>query len=127
MMSEREMKLLISLASASFQQGQLQAALECLEEIWEPVERGPFVLLHADACNLLAAVKAESDKEAAVAAAETAYRLAWCDGPPFAYYWGLEKAKELLRSFGQKEPAMPAFDQDEHPPISSGKECPDGA
>ena len=55
-------------------------------------------------------------KYAAVKAATDAYRLAWCDGISadgqtcFAYWYGLKKAKELLRELGAPEPVLPPFD-----------------
>jgi hypothetical protein len=53
----------------------------------------------------------------AVEAAEQAYRLAWCDGPPFAYHWGLEKARALLAELGAAEPEMPPFDESKFEPM----------
>ncbi|HJU56579.1 MAG TPA: hypothetical protein VJ715_18485, partial [Pyrinomonadaceae bacterium] len=47
----------------------------------------------------------------ATEAAVKAYQLAWCNGPPFAYHWGLEKARGHLRELGAGEPEMPAFDE----------------
>ena len=34
------------------------------------------------------------DDDDAVLAAADAYNLAWCDGPPFVYHWGLERARQ---------------------------------
>jgi len=40
---------------------------------------------HADAFNVLAQIERDAgNKRAAAEAATKAYRLAWCDGPPFA-------------------------------------------
>ena len=50
-------------------------------------------------------------------AARKAYELAWCDGPPFAYHWGLERARGLLRELGAGEPEMPAFDASKFEPM----------
>ena len=50
-------------------------------------------------------------------AAESAYGLAWCDGPPFAYHWGLERARRLLKELGAGEPEMPAFDASRFEPM----------
>ena len=53
-------------------------------------------MFHADALNLLAEIeREEGETERAVEAATRAYEKAWCDGPPFAYHWGLERAKGL--------------------------------
>src|SRR5205085_5168923 len=80
-------------------------------DVWEAAERGPYTLIHADACNVLAHIERDAGNKAeAIKAATKAYGLAWCDGPPFAYHWGLEKARGLLRELGASEPEMPAFD-----------------
>ena len=92
-------------------QGDAKAARELLDDVWEAAERGPFRLFHADAFNVLAQVERDAGNHAeAVKAATEAYRLAWCDGPPFAYHWGLEKARALLAELGASEPSLPAFD-----------------
>ncbi|MGZ8842846.1 MAG: hypothetical protein ACXW18_04235, partial [Pyrinomonadaceae bacterium] len=59
----------------------------------------------------------EGNHAAAVDAATKAYRLAWCDGPPFAYHWGLEKAKQHLKELGAPEPEMPPFDESKFEPM----------
>ena len=77
----------------------------------EAAERGPYPLIHADACNVLAQIERDAGQQAqAIEAATQAYGLAWCDGPPFAYHWGLEKARGLLAELGASEPSLPAFD-----------------
>lgn len=112
---ENEVRSLISLAETLHQQGASDEARELLAEVWEPVERGPFVLLHADATNVLAEIESTVDKPKAVEAAETAFRLAWCDGPPFTYYWGLSKSHDLLQSLNVADPKMPSFAEKEDP------------
>jgi hypothetical protein len=68
--------------------------------------------------NILAQIEGDKHNyEAAVKAAERAYRLAWCDGPPFAYHWGLEKARALLKELGAGEPEMPPFDASKFEPM----------
>src|SRR5260370_32368591 len=87
---EEEIPALIGLAEIRRRQGDLKAARELLDDVWEPAERGPFRLFHADAYNVLAQIERDAgDREAATAA----YRLAWCDGPPFAYQLGLPAVK----------------------------------
>ena len=108
---EEELPALVALAELRRRQGDLGAARELLEDVWEAAERGPYPLIHADACCVLAEVERDEGKrEAAIEAAEKAYRLAWCDGPPFAYPWGLERARALLKELGAGEPGMPACD-----------------
>jgi hypothetical protein len=65
--------------------------------VWDTAERGPYPLLHADARNVLAEIEiADKNIPAAIAAASAAYRLAWCDGPPFAYDRGVATARGHL-------------------------------
>ena len=114
---EDELHALVALAELR-RQVDAQPARELLDDVWEAAERGPYPLIHADACNVLAQIERDAgNKAAAVEAATRAYRLAWCDGPPFAYHWGLERARELLRELGASEPEMPAFDEGKFEPM----------
>ena len=55
---------------------------------------------------------------AAIEAATKAYRLSWCDGPPFAYHWGLEAAKAHLAALDAPEPAdLPPYDESRYEPL----------
>jgi tetratricopeptide (TPR) repeat protein len=115
---EEELPALVALAELRRRQGDLGAARELLDDVWEAAKRGPYPLFHADACNVLAEVERdEGNWEKAVEAAEKAYRLAWCDGPPFAYHWGLERARGLLRELGAGEPELPPFDESKFEPM----------
>ena len=49
----------------------------------------------------------EGNTAAAIDAATQAYQKAWCDGPPYAYHWGLETAKKHLDELGAPSPDMP--------------------
>jgi hypothetical protein len=60
---------------------------------------------------LVAIALAEGDKPAAIAAVTKAYKAAWCDGPSYAYHWGLEQAQAHLAVLGAPQPAMPPFDE----------------
>ncbi len=53
----------------------------------------------------------------AIKAATAAYRLAWCDGPPFAYHRGLEAATAHLAALGVQEPTMLPFDESRYEPM----------
>lgn len=113
-LAEDELPPRIGLAELKRRRGDFKGACDLLEEVWEPCVRGPYPLFHADACNVL--VKSEwerGNKEGAVAAAREAYRLAWCNGPPFAYHWGLESASKYLKDLGVPEPEMPPFKESE--------------
>jgi tetratricopeptide (TPR) repeat protein len=115
---EEELPALIGLAELRRRQGDLKAVRELLDDVWEPAERGPFKLFHVDAYNVLAQIEWDAgNHEAAVKAAVEAYRLAWCDGPPFAYHWGLQKAKSHLAALGAPEPTMPPFDESKYEPM----------
>jgi tetratricopeptide (TPR) repeat protein len=119
--AEEELPALIALAELRRRrQGDLDAARELLEDAWEPAERGPYPLFHADALNVLARVERDAGRrDAAIAAASAAYRQAWCDGPPFAYHWGLEVARMHLANLGAPEPGdLPRFDEAAHAPMS---------
>jgi hypothetical protein len=80
--------------------------------------RGPFKLFHSDAYNVMAQIERDAgNHEAAAKAATEAYLLAWCDGPPFAYHWGLQKAKAHLAALGVPEPMLPPFDESKYEPM----------
>ena len=104
---EEELPALIALAELRRRQGKPEEARERLDDVWEAAERGPYPLFHADACNVLCQLERDaSNIPAAIEAATQAYRLAWCDGPPWAYHYGLENAKKHLRELGAPEPEM---------------------
>jgi tetratricopeptide (TPR) repeat protein len=115
---EEELPALVALAELRRRQGELGTARELLDDVWEAAERGPYPLVHADAWCVLAEVEKDEGKlDKAIDAAGKAYRLAWCDGPPFAYHWGLEKARALLKELGAGEPELPAFDASKFEPM----------
>jgi tetratricopeptide (TPR) repeat protein len=102
---QEELPALIALAELARQQGKPQEARALLSDVWEYAERGPYPLEHADAFNVLCQIERDAGHtEAAREAAEQAYRMAWCDGPPWAYHYGLEQAKQHLRALGVAEP-----------------------
>jgi len=117
-MVEFELPTLIALAELDLQRDRLHEARTLLEEVWEAAERGRYPLHLADAYNVLVAIaNAQADKLAATDAATKAYKAAWCDGPPYAYHWGLQRAKAHLAALGAPEPAMPPFDESNFPPL----------
>jgi len=67
----------------------------------------------------------KTNTAAAIEAAMKAHRLAWCDGPPFAYHWGLEKAKQHLKELGAPEPSLLAFDESKFEPMLAVEIDPD--
>ncbi|HWT02132.1 MAG TPA: DUF4062 domain-containing protein [Pyrinomonadaceae bacterium] len=115
---EEELPALVALAELRRRQGDAKAAREYLDDVWEVAERGPYPLFHADAYNVLAQIEHDEGNEVkATEAARKAYELAWCDGPPYAYHWGLERARGHLRELGAGEPEMPAFDESKFEPM----------
>jgi len=115
---QEELPGLVTLAKLRRRQGDSKAARELLEDVWEAAARGPYPLFHADAFNVLTQIERdEENTTAAIEAATKAHRLAWCDGPPFAYHWGLEKAKQHLKELGAPEPEMPLFDESKFEPM----------
>ncbi len=115
---EEELPALVALAELRRRQGDLKAARELLDDVWEYAERGPYPLFHADTFNVLAQIERDAgNNAAAIKAATKAYRLAWCDGEPYAYHWGLVAARKHLRELGAPEPAMPPFDESKFEPM----------
>jgi tetratricopeptide (TPR) repeat protein len=116
---KEELAALVSLSELRRRQSTLGTARELLDDAWEPAARGPYLLLAADAYNVLAQIERDAgDEAAAVEAAREAYRRAWCDGPPFAYHWGLETARGHLEALGAEEPHdLPPFDEGRFEPM----------
>ncbi|MFY0629555.1 MAG: DUF4062 domain-containing protein [Flavobacteriaceae bacterium] len=108
---ENELQILIALAEYHRRQNETKKAREYLDDVWEYAEQGPYPLFYADALNVLAQIEIDAgNKEAAIAAATEAFQKAWCDGPPYAYHYGLQNAKRLLKELDAKKPNMPPFD-----------------
>jgi tetratricopeptide (TPR) repeat protein len=117
-MIELELPALIGIAELELRRGRSAGARARLDEVWEAAERGPYPPRQADAYNVLADIAlAEGDRPAAIDAATKAYRAAWCDGPPYAYHWGLIKAKAHLAALDAPEPDMPPFDESKFEPM----------
>ncbi|MCZ6691943.1 MAG: DUF4062 domain-containing protein [Planctomycetota bacterium] len=93
-------------------------ARDLLSDVWEAAERGPYPTYNSDAGVVLARIERDAgDRDAAAAAATRAFELAWCDGPPYAYHWGVEKARALLTELDAPIPEMPPFDPTKHEPM----------
>ncbi|MCB0844968.1 MAG: DUF4062 domain-containing protein [Bacteroidetes bacterium] len=115
---DEELQILNALAEFHHKKNEPEKAREYLEEIWDRAEQGPYPLFHADALNILAQIEiAAGNHKAAITSATQAYQKAWCDGPPYAYHYGLEKAKGLLKELGAEEPEMPPFDPSKFEPM----------
>jgi tetratricopeptide (TPR) repeat protein len=104
---EPELMSLRCLADAHRRLGNHAQARVFLDDLAEPAARGPYRLVQADAANVLALLERDSgNHEAAVAAATAAYRYAWCDGPPLAYHWALQRAARTLQELGVPPPPL---------------------
>jgi tetratricopeptide (TPR) repeat protein len=107
---EEELVALMNLSELHRRCLKAEAGRACLDEIWTLADRGPFRLVLADARNVLAGIYLDvGDSASAEREAREAYRLAWCDGPPFAYHWGLTEAQRLLSAIGSSEPRPTDF------------------
>lgn len=114
---EFELPILVAIAQLELRQGDAAGAKSRLNETWEGIERGPYPIVRADALNVLAEAEiALGDREAALVAAANAYEAAWCDGPPFAYAYGLDKAGAQLAALGVRGPDLPSFDASKFAP-----------
>jgi tetratricopeptide (TPR) repeat protein len=123
---EEELPALTALAELRGRQGDEKAAREFLENVWEFAERGPYPLLHADALNVLAQIERDAgNKDKAIEAATRAYELSWCDGPPYAYHWGLVKARKHLEELGAPLPEMKPFNEADYEPMPEVEIDPD--
>jgi hypothetical protein len=116
---EEELPALIGLAELCRGRQETSTARALLDDVWEPVERGPYPLFHVDALNVLSQLERDAgNRPAAVEAATRAYRLAWCDGPPYAYHWGLEAARAQLAALAAPAPSdLPPHDESRHEPV----------
>lgn len=115
---EEELPTLVALAELHRREGEFNTARELLDQIWDLAERGPYLLFHADALNVLAQIERDQgNTEAAIAAATKAYTLAWCDGPPYAYHYALTNARKHLEELGAPEPQLPPFDESKFEPM----------
>jgi tetratricopeptide (TPR) repeat protein len=115
---DEELPTLTALAELNRRKQEFTTARELLDQIWDFAERGPYPLFHADALNVLSQIERdEGNTKTAIAAATKAYTLAWCDGPPYAYHYGLTKARKHLQELGAPEPQLSPFDESKFDPM----------
>ena len=94
--------------------GRREEAGAVAEDVIARLERvHPAQRPHGDLADALAAL-GRSD-EAAVHALQ-AYRLAWADGPPYAFHWDLRDARERLERLGVAIPELPTVDAERADP-----------
>ena len=87
-----------------------------MQDAKELADRGQHRLHQADIANTFARLARDENEASNVAIAATdAYRLSWCDGPPFAYDSGLAEAARHLEACGANPPdGLAAFDASKH-------------
>lgn len=115
---DEELPTLIALADFHRRKQEFSTARELLDQVWDVAERGPLPNFHADALNVVAQIERdEGNHELAVQAATKAFTLAWCNGPPYAYHYGLTNARKHLQELGAPEPQLPPFDESKFEPM----------
>jgi tetratricopeptide (TPR) repeat protein len=104
---QEELAILAALAELCRLRGEPDAARLRLNEIWTAAAVGPYPIVEANARIVLARVeRGLGNAKAASEAAQTAFRIAWCDGPPFTYQHGLAEARKCLANLGVSEPPI---------------------
>jgi hypothetical protein len=115
---EEELAALIALADLYRRRKFYAEAREALEMVWDACESAPYRLLHAEACNTLAALERDlGDQGAAIGAATRAYELAWCEGPPYSFHHALLSAEGHLAVLGLPIPLLAPSDGAAWPPM----------
>jgi tetratricopeptide (TPR) repeat protein len=99
---DAEADILLDLARLRYAQGDFKDAQEKASEALTITERSGYVLQGADVNLFLAqyALEQEEDKVKAKEYAETALKLATCDGPPYYYKVAYEEAERMLEKLG---------------------------
>lgn len=103
--TEEELYSLRCLAEAYRLRGDYAAARALLDDLDQIAARGPYRLIQADGANIRALLPDAPPAERR-AHAKRAYRLAWCDGPPYTYHRGLTLAERTLRDLGAPLPRV---------------------
>ena len=95
-----ESKILLDLARLRYDQRKYEEAKSLAEEALLITERCGYVLQGADVNLFLAQYALEQEKDEAKAKeyAETALKLAYCDGPPYYYKVAYEEAERFLEN-----------------------------
>jgi tetratricopeptide (TPR) repeat protein len=95
-----EADILLDIARLRYAQGDFKDAQEKASEALMITERCGYVLQGADVYLFLAqyALEQEQDKAKAKACAETALKLATCDGPPYYYKVAYQEAERFLEN-----------------------------
>jgi len=112
-----EVDAVVELAALYEKTDSRRRATELLTDIMDSIERGPFGLAKARACNLLARLcKSEGDTDGARGWALKAFEAAWGEGPPFSYASQLKAATNFLAQLGCDLPVW-ANNREQLPPV----------
>ena len=57
------------------------------------------------------------DRDRAGGLALDGFRWAWADGPPFAFWWELQRSRAVLEALGEPEPELAPFDPEAVEPL----------
>ena len=87
--------------------GQQAEARRLIEAALQQVPSSAEDHLH---CNIAEAYMRLGDRQQARRYALQAYRQAWADGPPHAWWWALQRTRAILAELGEPEPVLPPFD-----------------
>jgi hypothetical protein len=100
---EMESNILLDLAHLRYDQEKYEDAKNLAEEALSITERCGYVLQGADVNLFLAqyTLEQEKDKVKAKEYAQTALKLAYCDGPPYYYKVAYEEAERMLEGLNQ--------------------------
>ena len=103
---DSEADLLVQLGHWNVRSGYLDTARRYSFEALHIAEHRQLKLRQIDAINLLSSIEhASGNQHKAANAAAEAFRLAWCDGPPYVYDWGIRQARDNLAAAERPEPA----------------------
>jgi tetratricopeptide (TPR) repeat protein len=83
-------------------------ALKLLHEALTDDQAGRLHDLYNSAAEVYLAL---GDHQQAAQYATQAYKSAWADGPPFVWWWRLERARQVLEQVGAPIPDLPPFDE----------------
>ena len=105
---QERLACMVGLAEAWLQEREprYKDIIELLQSTLKIAEQQCYQLVQADIYNLLAEIKiAKNEPDDARDYAFKAYRLSWCDGPPYAYQRGLNVAQSHLKMLRQQPPS----------------------
>lgn len=91
----------LDLADVLIDLGRLDDAADALEDVWDPIERGTYVVLEGRANLIRGRLYERSGRDDdALPCLRRAARIAYADGPPYSIVEMLEDASERLAALG---------------------------